>query len=116
MLENLGAAVAVACDGAQGIEAAKVGAYDLIFMDIQMPVMDGITATLALRALPGPVSQTPIVAMTANAMAHQRASYLEAGMNGMVPKPLSPSALMAELARLAGDGDPAECEKPALTA
>jgi PAS domain S-box-containing protein len=106
MLENLGASVSTANNGALGVEAVQVCAYDLIFMDIQMPVMDGLEATAAIRALPGPVSQIPIIAMTANALSHQRTEYLAAGMNGVVPKPLSPAALLAELARLSNeDGD-----------
>ena len=101
MLENLGASVSTANDGALGVEAVQVCAYDLIFMDIQMPVMDGVEATAAIRALLGPASQTPIIAMTANALSHQRTAYFAAGMNGMVPKPLSPAVLLSELSRLA---------------
>jgi CheY-like chemotaxis protein len=105
MLENLGASVTTANDGRLGVEAAQVCAYDLIFMDIQMPVMDGVEATGAIRALPGPVAQTPIIAMTANALSHQRTEYLAAGMNGVVPKPLSPAALLAELTRLSTEDE-----------
>jgi two-component system, sensor histidine kinase len=93
MLEALGARVATAEDGRAGIDAARRG-YDLIFMDIQMPIMDGVEATRAIRALPGPAGSAPIVAMTANALAHQTAAYVEAGMNGAVAKPLSPAALV----------------------
>ncbi len=93
MLEALGARVATAEDGQAGIIAAARG-YDLIFMDIQMPIMDGVEATRAIRALPGPAGAAPIVAMTANALAHQTAAYAEAGMNGSVAKPLSPAALV----------------------
>jgi PAS domain S-box-containing protein len=106
MLENLGAQVETANDGALGVEAACSRPFDLIFMDIQMPVMDGIAATRAIRALPGPVSQIPIVAMTANAMSHQVESYFAAGMNGTVFKPMSPTALLKELARLSADSAP----------
>jgi len=56
--------------------------------------MDGVEATRAIRALPGPAGSAPIVAMTANALAHQTAAYVEAGMNGAVAKPLSPAALV----------------------
>jgi len=55
-----------------------------------MPVMDGVEATRRIRALPEPACSTPILAMTANAMSHQADSYLIAGMNGIVAKPLSP--------------------------
>jgi len=104
MLENLGASVETAENGALGVAAATRGGFDLIFMDVQMPVMDGVAATHAIRALPAPTSATPILAMTANAMAHQVSEYLAAGMNGAVSKPLSPSAIVAEIARLVGDG------------
>jgi len=76
-------------------------------MDIQMPVMDGMEATRAIRALPGEAAQIPIVATTANAMAHQIEAYRAAGMNGSIAKPLSPNALLAELARLVGNDDTA---------
>jgi PAS domain S-box-containing protein len=94
MLEQLGASVTTADDGAQGLAAAAAQAFDLIFMDIQMPVMDGLAASAGIRALDGPAAKVPIVAMTANAMAHQIEGYLEAGMNGWVAKPLSPAALI----------------------
>jgi CheY-like chemotaxis protein len=90
------------------VTAAARAAFDLIFMDIQMPVMDGLEATRAIRAFDGPAASTPIVAMTANAMAHQRQSYLEAGMNGSISKPLSPSALLTEIARVIGAQDDAD--------
>jgi PAS domain S-box-containing protein len=103
MLENLGASVETADDGEQGVAAARRGRFDLIFMDIQMPVMDGIEATRAIRAMGGDVAQTPIVATTANALAHQIEAYRAAGMNGTVAKPLSPMALLSELSRIAGN-------------
>ena len=103
MLESMGASVETAEDGEQGVAAARRSAFDLIFMDIQMPVMDGIEATRAIRALPGEVSHTPIVATTANAMAHQIEAYRAAGMNGSIAKPISPAALLTELARIVGN-------------
>jgi PAS domain S-box-containing protein len=112
MLENLGGAVSCACDGAEGVEAVRTGGYDLVFMDIQMPVMDGVEATRAIRALSEPACRTPIVAMTANALSHQIREYRQAGMDGSVAKPLSPAALLAELARLSSD--PADRDQPAL--
>ena len=101
MLENLGASVETAENGALGVEAMQTRDFDLVFMDIQMPVMDGISATTAIRALPAPACQAPIIAVTANAMAHQVAEYTRAGMNGLIAKPLSPSAIIAEIAKLA---------------
>jgi PAS domain S-box-containing protein len=100
MLQHLGAEVSTAEDGRQGVDAAQVAAYDLIFMDIQMPVMDGLAATAAIRALPGPTASAPIIAMTANAMAHQTESYMAAGMNGWISKPLSPAALVRTIVQV----------------
>jgi signal transduction histidine kinase/CheY-like chemotaxis protein len=105
ILENLGASAETAEDGIAGVEAAKVGGYDLILMDVQMPRMDGMEATRHIRALGGPVAQTPIIALTANVLAHQRDTYLAAGMNGVVAKPISPADLMAEIARIASGGE-----------
>jgi PAS domain S-box-containing protein len=98
MLEALGARVTTADDGVQGVAAARAG-FDLILMDIQMPVMDGIEATQRIRALPAPAGSAPILAMTANALAHQQASYLAAGMDGAIAKPLSPLALTQAIVR-----------------
>jgi PAS domain S-box-containing protein len=97
MLEAMGARVECAEDGASGVAAAQRG-FDLILMDIQMPGMDGIEATRRIRAQDGEVGRTPILAMTANAMAHQQAGYLAAGMNGAIAKPLSPAALIQTIA------------------
>jgi PAS domain S-box-containing protein len=101
MLETLGASVETAENGALGVEAMQARDFDLVFMDIQMPVMDGMSATTAIRALPAPACQAPIIAVTANTMAHQAAEYARVGMNGLIAKPLSPSAIIAEIAKLA---------------
>ena len=102
LLQAMGAVVETVEDGAAGVEAAnnpgEKGGYDLIFMDIQMPGIDGVEATRRIRDLGGAAARTPIVAMTANAMAHQQAAYLAAGMNGAVAKPLSPTALVQTIA------------------
>jgi CheY-like chemotaxis protein len=74
-------------------------------MDVQMPHMDGIEATRAIRGLPNAVAQTPILGLTANVMVHQRLEYLAAGMNGVVAKPISPAALLAEIAKVIGQAD-----------
>jgi len=100
MLEHLGASVSTADDGALGLRAASQQGFDLIFMDIQMPVMDGLAASAAIRALDGPAARTPIIAMTANALAHQVESYLAGGMNGWIAKPLSPAALVRTVAEV----------------
>ncbi|MDB5456275.1 MAG: sensor hybrid histidine kinase [Caulobacter sp.] len=96
MLQALGARVETAVDGAAGVEAAARG-FDLIFMDIQMPGMDGVEAARRIRGLNGAAGAVPIVAMTANALDHQRRAYLAAGMVGAVAKPLAPAALITAM-------------------
>jgi CheY-like chemotaxis protein len=100
MLEALGVSVAMAEHGGLGVEAAQAGQFDLILMDVQMPVMDGLEATRRIRALGGEAASTPIIGLTANAMAHQRDAYMTAGMDGLVAKPISPAALVSEIARV----------------
>jgi CheY-like chemotaxis protein len=100
MLATLGASVQTAANGAEGVDAVSRERFDIILMDIQMPVMDGVTATRAIRRLPAPAGKTPIIAMTANVFTHQQDGYREAGMTGAVSKPLSPSRLLAEINRL----------------
>jgi len=102
ILEGLGATVRSAEDGERGVEAARGERFDLILMDIQMPGIDGLEATRQIRALPGDSARTPIIALTANVMSHQRESYRAAGVDGVVGKPISPAALVAEIARVAG--------------
>ncbi len=102
MLESLGAIVETANDGAEGVEAAERATFDLIFMDVQMPILDGVEATRRIRRLAGPAARTPIVAMTANVMKYQVSEYLAAGMDGAIAKPLNPAVILAELARLSG--------------
>ena len=105
LLENLGARVETAADGLLGVEAAARGAFDLILMDVQMPGIDGLEACRRIRALGGAVAKTPIVALTANVLSHQHQSYLEAGMDGVVGKPISPTALLTEIMRLSGPAE-----------
>jgi CheY-like chemotaxis protein len=105
LLQSLGATVETAADGYIGVEAAARGGFDLILMDVQMPGIDGLEATRRIRALDGPVAQTPIVALTANVLAHQRQTYLDAGMDGVVGKPLSPTTLVGEIARLSAPAE-----------
>lgn len=101
ILEALGVRVDTAEDGAEGVRLAAQGGYDLVLMDIQMPGMDGLEATRRIRALDGPCNATPIVAVTANVLADQRSSYADAGIDGVVSKPVSAGALMAEICRVA---------------
>ena len=98
LLEEVGLVVEVARDGAEAVERAAAADYDLILMDVQMPVMDGRAATRAIRALPRH-ARTPILAMTANAFLEDRRASLEAGMNDHLVKPVNPAALHAALAQ-----------------
>jgi PAS domain S-box-containing protein len=90
-------------NGALAIEAWEARNHDLIFMDIDMPVMDGVTATRQIRAREHETKRrrTPIVALTANAMSHQIAEYLAVGMDSHLTKPFEPGPLFAALAMAA---------------
>lgn len=110
LLENLGAAVETAADGYAGVDAAARGGFDLILMDIQMPGIDGLEAARRIRALGGAAAATPIVALTANVLAHQRQAYLDAGMDGVVGKPIAPGLLLAEIAQAAANRDVPDSE------
>ncbi len=87
-------------NGLEAVSAVMRGSYDLVLMDIQMPQMDGIAATEAIRALPGAVAGIPIVALTANAMTGDRERYLACGMNDYVSKPIDRETLYAVIERI----------------
>ena len=90
-------------DGAEAVEAARGGRFDLILMDIKMPVMDGVAASRAIRGLSGPAGLVPIIALTANAEPEDADGYLAAGMNGVVEKPMKPEHLLAALQHALGE-------------
>jgi two-component system, sensor histidine kinase len=81
-------------DGAEAVEAARTGRFDLILMDIRMPRMDGVEATRAIRALGGPASVVPIIALTANADPEDAQAYVNSGMQCVVEKPIKPEKLL----------------------
>ena len=91
-----------ALNGAKAVELVKGNRYHVVLMDIQMPVMDGYDATRAIRALYGDKANTPIIAMTANAMAAEKQRCFDAGMDGFIPKPFKKDDLVGEIRRVAG--------------
>lgn len=95
MLGLEGHVVDSVADGAQAVKAARDGGYDLILMDMVMPVMDGIAATQAIRMLPAPAGHVPIVALTANSSQDQLDEAIKAGMDATLTKPMSVDALNA---------------------
>jgi len=98
LLAAAGIHVEIAQNGALAVQCVEQGSYDLVLMDLQMPVMDGMEATRRIRAMPGR-ELLPILAMTANAMAGDRERSLAGGMNDHVTKPIDPEELFAVLIR-----------------
>ena len=96
ILNQVGVNPVVVNDGQEAVDAWRTEDWDLILMDIQMPVMDGLTATRIIRQEEAErgSARTAILALTANVMAHQRQSYIEAGMNGVVAKPIDAAELL----------------------
>jgi signal transduction histidine kinase/ActR/RegA family two-component response regulator len=90
VMEPLDVHLHIVADGKEAVDAWRKGGFDLILMDIQMPVMDGVEASRAIRAVEASegLPRTPILALTANALVHQVESYLAAGMDGHVSKPI----------------------------
>jgi CheY-like chemotaxis protein len=115
ILDSFGFSADLAENGMEALERLEKTAYDLVFMDVQMPVMDGFEATRQIRDPNSAVlnHQVPIVAMTANAMAGDREKCVSAGMNDYIPKPIAPDDVYRVLSRFfperKGDGpEPAE--------
>jgi signal transduction histidine kinase/response regulator of citrate/malate metabolism len=93
MLERMGHHVDAVGNGIEALQAVGAAPYDLILMDLMMPEMDGLAATHAIRALPGPASQTPIVGLTASAQRRDEEACIAAGMNGFATKPITAGRL-----------------------
>jgi len=104
LLQRLGIEVALAENGAEALAMVNARDFDVVFMDMQMPVMDGLEATRTIRRSSGRGRNVPIIAMTANAFAADREACLGAGMNAFLPKPIERDDLVAVLAALDQDG------------
>ncbi len=91
LIQREGHAVEIAENGLKAVSMMQAETYDLVFMDMHMPEMDGLEASRQIRALGGDIAATPIIALTANAMASDRNKCLEAGMDDFLAKPFEPS-------------------------
>jgi CheY-like chemotaxis protein len=99
MLQRGGHTVALAKDGLQAMEMALAGRFDLVLMDVQMPEMDGLAATVAIRRAETTTRRTPIVGLTAHALRGDRDRCLDAGMDDYVAKPVRRQELEAAMVR-----------------
>jgi len=117
LLGQLGLDVHIVPDGAQAVDAWSAGEWDVILMDVQMPVMDGPTATREIRQRERALGRrrTPILALTANALSHQTSAYLAGGMDGVVTKPIEAASLIEALLKVADSSAEPE-EQPAAEA
>ncbi len=100
LLERAGHAVQAVPDGAAAVTAVRGGGFDLVLMDVMMPVMDGLAATRAIRALPGSAGQVKVIGLTASASRGDEEACRAAGMDGFAPKPISQERLTGEIARV----------------
>ncbi len=114
-LERLGCQVTIAGNGLEGVAAYAKNAFDLVLMDIQMPVMDGYTATERIRELQTGRIRVPVIALTANAMKGQLEECLAAGMDALLTKPIDVERLQETLRRV-GLAKPAKPSPPATSA
>ena len=117
MLATQGIACETANDGLQGLQAAADGDWNVILMDIQMPVMDGVTAARRIRALPDASAAIPIIALTANTLDEQVRSYSDAGMDDCIAKPVNMIELLTKTTHwgLGGRADPTPTPAQQLT-
>ena len=93
----------IAANGREALEQAKAGTFDIVFMDMRMPEMDGLEATRAIRALGGAWSGIPIVALTANAFPEDVKECRDAGMNDFISKPIRKKVLLERMAAMLAD-------------
>ena len=110
LLEQMGHRATVCVNGAQALEWVQREAFDALLMDLQMPVMDGISATRAIRQLKGAAAVIPIVMVSADVLSGARQAALQAGVNGFITKPVNPDSLRQALAlgRMAAAQEPDE--------
>ncbi len=115
ILEMIEAQVDHAADGQEAVEAFAPGRFDIVLMDLQMPVMDGLTATRAIRRSEAAAGArpTPVIALSANAMTHHVAEALAAGADAHVAKPISPERLIETMLGLVAAAQPAAPPAPA---
>ena len=111
VLENGGFTVTHVVNGAMAVEIVQQQHFDVVLMDIQMPVMNGIVATKTIRELPGPLSKIPIVAMTAHSLYGEMQNCYNSGMTGYISKPFKPENLYKAIV----DSMKSENEKRMLT-
>ena len=115
MLKKWGHQVDIAWNGLEALAAVQKQRYDLVLMDIQMPEMDGVTATQQIRQLDGEPAAVPIVAVTANAMQGDRERFLEAGMDDYIAKPINRDTFYMVVHRYAPQQPTASAEQPQTT-
>jgi len=111
-LEPLGYVLTEAQDGLEAVAVAATRPFDLVLMDMQMPVMDGLEATAQIRGAAGPNRDTPIVALTADAFDDRRDAWIQAGAAAFLTKPINPDHLVSTLERLTAAVD-APSDSPA---
>ena len=95
----------MAGNGLEALSFLEHERVDVVLTDIKMPVMDGVAATRAIRALPGPAGALPILALTANADERDELDYIAAGMNGVAQKPIQPDVLLNAIRRVLTPAD-----------
>ncbi|OUR76946.1 hypothetical protein A9Q83_11995 [Alphaproteobacteria bacterium 46_93_T64] len=111
-LESMGHQVDVAVNGLEAVYAIRRNKYDIVLMDIQMPIMDGIKATQQIRLMNGDCKFIPIIAATAHAMENDRQKFVDAGMDDYISKPLNRNKLTNVLSRWGGGSEATSTVRP----
>ena len=111
LLAPFGVDLTLVGNGREAVDAFGAAPFDIVLMDVQMPLMNGVEATTAIRRIEAErgLPMTPILALSANVMSHQVAEYLAAGMTGFIPKPIEGAKLIAAIeAALSADDLPTD--------